>query len=50
MQSDPRPGARQLVRDHAPAAVRAYAAINVLAGVPNVMLEADLNVGLAITR
>ena len=31
-------------------AVRAYAAINVLAGVPNVMLEADLNVGLAITR
>jgi hypothetical protein len=31
-------------------AVRAYAALNVLAGMPNVMVEADLNVGMAITR
>jgi hypothetical protein len=30
--------------------VRAYAALNVLAGVPNVMVEADVNLGLAITR
>jgi hypothetical protein len=30
--------------------VRAYVALSVLAGVPNVMLEADLNVGLALTR
>jgi hypothetical protein len=30
--------------------VRAYAALSVLVGVPNFMVEADLNVGLAITR
>jgi hypothetical protein len=30
--------------------VRAYAALNVLAGVANFMVEADVNVGLAITR
>jgi hypothetical protein len=30
--------------------LRAYAALNILAGVPDFMVEADLNVGLAITR
>ena len=30
--------------------VRAYAALNLLVGVPDFMVEADLNVGLAITR
>jgi len=30
--------------------VRAYAALNLLMGLPDVMVEADLNVGLAITR
>jgi hypothetical protein len=30
--------------------VRAYAALTLLAGLPDFMLEADLNVGLAITR
>jgi hypothetical protein len=31
-------------------AIRAYAALNLLAGFPDFMLEADLNVGLAIIR
>jgi hypothetical protein len=29
---------------------RVYAALNALAGLPDFMLEADLNVGLAIIR